>query len=382
MIIAATRIRSSSGAGPVLDHVLRGDGNDRVAIVQGTEADVADMVATARHAGATYAVRHYTLSPAKELNDADATDILHALGTEFGFDPAAALLVRHDKGRAATRLTRRTGAPLPPEAERADVHWHALVGEVDPVTLRVLDSRHWRARHEKVSRTAELRYGHPVVQGRWNRAVLDHLDRGDADQRRLADRLVAAGLRERVRPRAVYSSDQRRALERGRHDHRGSPLDLPLLVHQLRGAWYDPAVRDAEALRQRLRGLGVRVAVVPNGSAIGAADNPGSSRGRLVLEGWDRAAQRLYVVGSLHRLLRESPAKITARLASLALVPAEAGALPAQEKRIAGNIPSSRPTSPSPARGVIGPMGARPLPAPPRRVRQGVVGEPNPRPGR
>ena len=353
MIISATRIRTSSGAGPVLNHVLRGDGNDAISVICGTEADVTDMVATARHAAAQYAIRHYVIAPAEQIGDLEAFDLLGDLATEFGFDPAAALLVRHDKARAATRLARRTGKPLLPEAERADVHWHALVGEVDPVTLRVLDSRHWRARHEKVARLAELRLGHGVVQGRWNRAVLDHLDRGSTEERRLADRLVAAGLRERVRPRAAYTSDQRRRLERSRHDHRSAPLDLPLLIHQLRQAWDQPSLRTGAELQHALKSLGLRIAVVPN-DAVTKPRPP-----RLVIEAWDRVAREPYVLGTLQRLLREPPPRVEARLGALALDPPIAGILPdraadprqAPAPPPAPRIPSRHPGTPRPAAG-------------------------------
>ncbi|MFL1461619.1 hypothetical protein ACI6QG_05415 [Roseococcus sp. DSY-14] len=336
MIIAATRIRSSSGARPVLDHVLRGDGNDAVTIIRGTEADVHEMAATARHAVATYAVRHFIIAPAKELNDADAADILQDLGNEFGFDPDAVLLVRHDKGRAATRSAHQTGAALPPASERPDVHWHALVGEVDPVTLRVLGSRNWRARHEKVSRLAELRLGQPVVQGRWNRAVLDHLDRGDAVQRRLADRLVHAGLRERAKPRAAYSRDQRRRLERLQHDHLSQPLDLPLLVHQLGKVWDDHGLRNGQDLQDRLRHRGLRIATE---EMTGPGDHA-PPRSRVVVEGWDKAARQLYVLGTLHCFLREALPKVQARLRALALDPPTAGILP--------NRTADAPSAPTP----------------------------------
>lgn len=186
MIISATRIRTASGHRPLADHVWRAEGNEEVIIIRGSELDLPAMVTSARRAGMRYAIRHLHVSPGEPMTDDEALEIVCDLAEEFGFHPAAAIVVRHEKPR-------RVAHDLITGAQGVPVHWHVLVPEVDPVTLRALDSSWMHPRHERIARAAELRLQHRVIKGRFNTSVLRALKaRGEA---KAALQLEEAGVR-------------------------------------------------------------------------------------------------------------------------------------------------------------------------------------------
>jgi hypothetical protein len=309
MIIAATRITSRSGHCALADHVWRGAGNSEVATLKGCEDDLADMVATARHAGRRYAIRHYQLSPGEPMNDTEALDLVGRIAAEFTFDAEAVIVIRHGKARRAT-YDPMLGT------QGHDQHWHVLAPEVDPVTLRVLDSSWMHPRHERLAREAELRLLHRPVKGRFNTAVTAALERrGDHQAARL---LREAGLEEGRPAYAAYTSRQRRVLERSRHDPRGEPLDLPGVVRRLAAAWA-ACGPDRAALDKALRAAGMRLRhpdrppeAVAGGRPV--APPPPTRSGDWVIDGWDGRAQHAYVIGAAHTLLREPRARVAETL--------------------------------------------------------------------
>ncbi len=325
MIIAATRLTTATGHQAIAHHVLRGEGNEQIVLLRGSEDDLVDMFATARHAGARYAIRHYHLSPGDVMSDAGALSLVGQIADEFGFDPDATVVVRHEKPRAAAASGLSSGIP---GSGDVGYHWHLLAPEVDPITLRVMDSRNMSPRHEKLARLAELEHGHEVTQGCWNRAVLEHLQRGGPDQHAAAQRLDAAGLDDRIRARAAYSSATRRRLERRHYDYRGAPLHLPTLVFHLHATWQRHCL-NGEALRLELWRLGLRVAV----------DDSGAGQ-RLLLQALDGRARHLYEVGLLPRLLRMSAPKVMSMLMSCGFGPAQRGV---PSKLVADATPNAKP---------------------------------------
>ncbi|WP_338666251.1 hypothetical protein VQH23_26500 (plasmid) [Pararoseomonas sp. SCSIO 73927] len=343
MIIKATRIKAASGAGAVAAHVLRGDANEEITVLQGSEADLHAAARDAIAAGRTYALRHYALSPGEAATRQDAEAILADLGAEFRFDPGAAMLVEHRKPRAGGR--------------GHDTHWHALVPEVDPVSGRVLSSSWMRPRHERVARIAEARLGHALVPGRWNAAVARALQ---ADGRHdLAARVSAAAALPR--PEGSYTSQRQQAAAR-----RG--VSLPAARAAVAAAW---RASDSPAA--------LRAALAEQGIALREGDKPGV---------WI-AEQGGTLLGALHRLAGVRVGEVRGRMAApepeapqLASGPApttpEAPAAPAPALAeaapppvaapVAGGIPIALPT-PS---GAVDPVSEAPNPA--RRAPQAAGG--------
>lgn len=174
MLIKSVRIRTASGAGPLARHLLDGDDNESVKVLQGNIADLGDAVEDARRFSRTYALRHFIIAPELPLSRDEFRQSVSALASEFGFEEAAALIVEHRKPRAT------------PNA--ADVHLHVVLPEVHGTTGRVLSSAHDRPRHEKIARLLELNFGHPVVSGAHDLAVLAALRQ--EGQNEVADRLA------------------------------------------------------------------------------------------------------------------------------------------------------------------------------------------------
>lgn len=300
MIIGGTRVTTRSGHRLLADHVWRGGGNEAVTTLQGEEADLEDMVAVALHAGCRYAIRHLHLSPGEPVTDAEALDLVARIGAEFGFDPGTAVVVRHRKAR-------RVGYDLMAGTQGYGVHWHLLVPEVDPVTLRVLDSRQMYPRHERLARDAEVRLLHRPVKGRHNAAVIGALEA--AGDHVAARQLREAGLDDGPPAYAAYSSRQRRRLERLHGGPRGQPLDLPALVRTLAADWASHAV-DLESLGAALRRHGLRLRhpddplpAAEDGRAIAPA--PATVAEGWVVDAWDGRGRKAYVLGAAHKLLRE-----------------------------------------------------------------------------
>lgn len=236
-------------------HLTNADDNEAVEIVQGTLADLDDAVADARQFGRTYSVRHFIVAPQEDLDRRQFHEVVAMLGAEFGFDTALPLIVQHTKARAVRGV--------------AGQHWHVVVPETDPTTGRVLSSRFDHARHEKVSRQAELLFGHPIVSGAHDLAVLVALrSEGKTD---MADRL-AAHLGHGDRPVAAFSVTQHQAAKRG-------GIDLAIIRDNIRAACADTPT--GSELRQRLTAHGLVLAhgdkagtwIVhgPDGQFLGAA---------------------------------------------------------------------------------------------------------------
>lgn len=274
MIIKGIRVRlAGRTASDVINHLLRGDENEDIRILQGHPTDVHDMVADARRHVRLFAFRHFVIAPAVETSTADMLATLDALASEFDFDAAAVFVVEHRKGRAL------------PGAFSG--HLHAIVGEVDAVTGRVLGSGHSYPRQEKVARLEEARLGHPFVQGRHHKAVLAALRvEGYAEVARKLDHAFPSTEGE-GRPRAAYT-DTRHAMAKR------AGLDLPAAKAKVAEAWHSARTGgDVE------RALAVR----------GLACRPGDKPGTWIVEAQDGT-----FVGSIARLVKAKKADVIARM--------------------------------------------------------------------
>lgn len=232
MILSGSRI-VAAGVLAAADHVLRGPKNDVIRVLAGTEADLLDAAADARANGDRYALRHWKVSPAGPMSRQDLRNLLADLAAEFGADPQRFVVIEHRKPRSDAN----------PDA---GVHWHVLAPE-RLASGRIMCSRQSFARHERIARSAELRLGHRLVNGRHALAVANALKATDeAGARQLMDLASAEGS-----PAAAFTSAQRGAFERR------TGLDLP----QVRAAVAQAHARSdgARAFKAALDEMGLQV---------------------------------------------------------------------------------------------------------------------------
>ena len=235
MLIKATRIRTTTGATEMTRHLTQGDENDAIVVVRGTVADLHDAVADAKHFNRLYALRHFIIAPEIAMDRQQFERAARALGEEFGFDPDVAVVVEHQKPRAIAGVS--------------DRHWHLVVAETNPATGRVLSNSFSHPRHEKVARLLELEFGHPLVTGAHDVAVLAALrSDGHGD---IADRLANA-LGRGPKPVAAYTTEAHQAGKR-------LGVDLAQARQHIREAWAVSA--DGGGFRARLADHGLELAV-------------------------------------------------------------------------------------------------------------------------
>jgi hypothetical protein len=268
MLIKATRVRASAGAKALSRHLTNAEDNEAVEIVQGTFADLDDAVADARRFGRIYAVRHFIVAPQVHMDRRQFHDVVAMLAAEFAFDPGSALIVQHTKARAVAGV--------------ANEHWHVVVAETDPATGKVLSSHFDHARHEKIARQAEILFGHPIIPGAHDLAVLAALHaEGKSD---IAAKL-AGQLGQGERSASAFTSAQHQAAKR-------AGIDLAIVRENIRSACADAP--SGPELRQRLNAHGLALA-------------PGEKPGTWIVLGMDGA-----FLGAAHRLAGQRKADFNA----------------------------------------------------------------------
>lgn len=335
MIIKGLRVRLAGRiAGDVINHLLQGDENEGIRILQGNPADVHDMVADARRHARLFAFRHFVIAPAIETSTADMLATLDALAREFDFDATAAFVVEHRKGRSL------------PGAFSG--HLHALVGEVDAVTGRVLGSGHSYPRQEKVARLEEARLGHPFVQGRHHKAVLAALQsEGYSEVARKLDRAFPS-IEGGERPRAAYTDTRHAAAKR-------AGLDLPAARAMVLEAWHSAKTGGEVERALAVRGLVCR-----------AGDKPGT---------WVVEAQDGTFVGSIARLVKARKADVIARMETPDVKSQSPGHNDGTRDLQDGPVDHPEPPpcdEPSEGRSEIGRGGRGPAPVDPRSSHRGT----------
>jgi len=216
LIIKSSRLPAAVGAKTTAQHVLRGPDNKQIELLRGSEDDLHDWVRDARRRRKEFAIRHWKLSPERDISEAQEGEMVAALAAEFGFDPERVVLIRHTKERH--------------KGEASDKHFHLLVPEVDPVSGRTLSTRWDYARHEKVARALELSWGHRLVPGRFSQPVARALE---AEGRALEGALVALGPGAEPRPESAYppglDQEVRRKAKRSMARVRDAVLDARAL---------------------------------------------------------------------------------------------------------------------------------------------------------
>ena len=234
MIIKSTRHATSDSQTRILNHLVRGDENDRVQVLRGTEADINDLFLDAARFKTTFAIRQFIIAPAEAMTRDQAMGVVAALGEEFRFDPQRVFIVEHQKQRAID--------------DAFAVHWHLIVPEVEAVTGKVLSSSNDYARQEKIARVVEHECGHRIVLGAHTKSVADALRREGRIE--LAERLEAELASQLARPKQAYTSTEHAAAKR-------QGMDLPGLRLLVRDAWRSTETRDQ--LVSKLSGVGVEI---------------------------------------------------------------------------------------------------------------------------
>ncbi|NEU12802.1 hypothetical protein G3T14_11730 [Methylobacterium sp. BTF04] len=256
MILKAFRVKTRGGSrGRLQDHLWRGDENETVNVLRGTEQDVADAFLDARRLSREYAVRHWIIAPGQAVGTDAMLAVVDRLGAEFGFDPETAVVIEHRKSRVSDTAF--------------DRHLHALVPEADPGTGKGLSSAHSFPRQEKVARLCEHGWGHPFVHGAHHKAVLAALRRdghGDA-----ANALDQAFPEPGTVPRQAFTHS-------AHHQARRLGIDLPAAREAVAVAWRSTDTRSNFELAIGRHGLfidaatkaGVLKVVTRDGDFVGS----------------------------------------------------------------------------------------------------------------
>ena len=268
MILKALRIRSTSGISRTIRHLQNGDDNELVSFLHGTPNDIRDMHRDAIVRGSTYSVRHWIIAPHELMDRAQLQQLIGMVAKNFAFDADRAVVVEHRKPRSV--------------ADAVDVHWHMLVGEVNPATGHVLRSSFDRVIHELIARVSEYTFGHRFVLGKHTQAVIKGLRRRKLAC--IADSLEKALLAGKAVPAEAFTHAQHQEKKR-------LGLDLPAVRQTIKEAASHATSRND--LTNRLSEMGLEVR---------EGDKPGTW---LIVHAADGI-----LVGALHRLASKRRSEI------------------------------------------------------------------------
>lgn len=272
MIIKSQRVATAASRKRLADHLFRGHENSAIAILRGSERDLADLFHDARHHGARYSVRHWIVAPLEPASRQQVLRVIDLLAGEFRFAPSQAIVIEHEKERATSEAFNR--------------HWHICVGEVNPATGKVMSSSHDRLRHEYIARLAEAELGHALQLGAHHRSVLARLRQEGRNT--LADALNAAFPTARNESHGeAFTHSAQQMLKR-------SGIDLPAIRAAVKAAWN--TTTDTAGLRDALREQGLLLAA-------------GEKAGEWIVQTTDGR-----FVGSLRRLSGAKKTDITERM--------------------------------------------------------------------
>ncbi|MDP2582091.1 hypothetical protein Q8W37_19285 [Shimia thalassica] len=169
MIIKSSRVQARHGE--QIARYLEDQGeNELVSWALGDAEDIALMSLIAQYSNKLFGVRHFVIAPGKDLSIFELQTTVRDVYEEYDVTSLSqnqACLVMHQKPRS------RAGV--------CDVHFHLAVAELDPGSGRVMCSRFTKMRDEKIARILELKFGHPPILGRFNRAVYNAIQREQPD---------------------------------------------------------------------------------------------------------------------------------------------------------------------------------------------------------
>ena len=162
MILKQTRVRVG-GAGTLLAHITSPHRNEHVEILHGHPTLPLSGDIIARMNNRKYGNRHVIISPEFELDTEQLYFVLSLIFRELDPKNGATdnyLLIKHKKKRH--------------DSEHDAAHYHLVLNETTH-TGNQLDHRMSYLKNEKIARICELKFGHPVIRGRHNKAVVRQL---------------------------------------------------------------------------------------------------------------------------------------------------------------------------------------------------------------
>ncbi|BBC79990.1 hypothetical protein Abor_003_090 [Acetobacter orientalis] len=319
MIVKETRIKTGSGHKALAAHVLRGEKNEAILVLEGSEYWLKDWVKEAKREGLTYGLRHIAFNPEPAMSDTELSEFADRICEELKADKASRTLILHQKDG------KRHGHLILPEWQ----HNH------------VLSSRFSYMRLEKVARLEEIRLGHSLIAGRHDAALATALHReGKHSEAQLVEVLIPDGT---VLPRAAYTSQARRMTER-------QAVDLPALKKEITALWQQSGEK-LPAFRYLLQEQGL---------VMREGDRSATRPGAHIIETADGT-----LIGSFTRLTKIRMKDFRALLMQEALPAAEPRLVRSVAARACRLSPlSARPPRVLPAEAMIMPLRREPRPRP------------------
>lgn len=167
MILGSEPKPTNQGPSETCDHVFRGEANEEIQIIQGSEFEVMSMYDNALAHGDKYATCHFKINPKKNISYDEMMQTVSMMAMEFGFSVDECTIVKHKKPKA--------GEPDANEHYHVYAPWRTENG-------KCINSSFSRVKQEKISRVSEYLFGHDIVKGKHQVAVIKQLrDEGKAD---------------------------------------------------------------------------------------------------------------------------------------------------------------------------------------------------------
>nr|WP_025826025.1 hypothetical protein [Acetobacter persici] len=167
MILGSEPKPTSQGPSETCDHVFRGEANEEIQVLQGSEFDVMGMYDNALAHGDKYATCHFKINPKKNISYDEMMQTVSMMAMEFGFSVDECTIVKHKKPKA--------GEPDANEHYHVYAPWRTENG-------KCINSSFSRVKQEKISRVSEYLFGHDIVKGKHQVAVIKQLrDEGKTD---------------------------------------------------------------------------------------------------------------------------------------------------------------------------------------------------------
>lgn len=224
---------SSGGAAGTVAHVLNAENNETVEIIGGDPEQMNELDQLAQVNGQKYSLRHFIINPERDLSDEQWDRAIEMHKKEFGWGDREHAIVAHRKVRA-------DGSTVE--------HRHLLVEDADQ-NGKILHIAHQFQRNEKLSRMMEYEFGHKLIRGKHNRAVINALEKEGRND--VADAMKEKRLDQGKPALAQFSS---------RMNARAKRLDvsLPTIANDCKKAMGARGAGLALAIAERDQGVTIR----------------------------------------------------------------------------------------------------------------------------
>ncbi|WP_108836310.1 hypothetical protein [Tateyamaria sp. Alg231-49] len=159
MIIKSTRIPTAHSS-RIAAYLANSADNECATWIRGCPEDLKLLGEISRISGKQYSVRHFVISPNEQMTQQDFALVFVEICFEYKVSITSgnrASIVEHVRPR-------RSGIGN-------ETHWHVTFPELDLETGKILSSRFFKIRNEKLARLCELTLGHPVVPGQFSKQV-------------------------------------------------------------------------------------------------------------------------------------------------------------------------------------------------------------------